>query len=253
MLKFFRKIRQQLAYDNNLSKYSRYAIGEIFLVVIGILIALQINNWNQARLENNERLKLLNALKLDLSSLQTRSSQAIIDSELQGKYLLELLDVSAGVVAIEKVDSVQFKLQNSLMNYFFDSFSTTYEQAKSSGKLSLIKNEQLLMRLSKSEENFKGLKSVESPVFNESYEAFNASVHLLERINVLSNGLIISPTPHPDIALTPETLESFLQSEANYQKLYHLYFLNTLTKLWWQSLDFSVKETIKEIEISLKS
>ncbi|MGB5172131.1 MAG: DUF6090 family protein [Eudoraea sp.] len=53
MIKFFRRIRQQLLKENNLSKYLLYAIGEIVLVVIGILIALQINNWNQ---ENKESL-----------------------------------------------------------------------------------------------------------------------------------------------------------------------------------------------------
>lgn len=49
MLPFFRKIRFQLAMDNQFFKYSRYAIGEIVLVVIGILIALAINNWNEDR------------------------------------------------------------------------------------------------------------------------------------------------------------------------------------------------------------
>jgi hypothetical protein len=47
MLRFFSKIRFQLAAENNIGKYLRYAIGEILLVVIGILIALQINNWNE--------------------------------------------------------------------------------------------------------------------------------------------------------------------------------------------------------------
>jgi len=47
MIKFFKKIRQQLLTENKLSKYLIYAIGEIILVVIGILIALQINNWNK--------------------------------------------------------------------------------------------------------------------------------------------------------------------------------------------------------------
>ena|SRR5210317_2206666 len=47
MLPFFRKIRWRLAANNQFFKYSRYAIGEIALVVIGILIALQINNWNE--------------------------------------------------------------------------------------------------------------------------------------------------------------------------------------------------------------
>ena len=46
MIKFFRKIRQQLLAENRLGKYLIYALGEIVLVVIGILIALQINNWN---------------------------------------------------------------------------------------------------------------------------------------------------------------------------------------------------------------
>jgi len=49
MIGFFRRIRKKLADDNKFLKYSRYAIGEIFLVVIGILIALQINNWNEHR------------------------------------------------------------------------------------------------------------------------------------------------------------------------------------------------------------
>ena len=49
MIKFFRKIRQRLLTENKFSKYLLYAIGEIILVVIGILIALQINNWNEGR------------------------------------------------------------------------------------------------------------------------------------------------------------------------------------------------------------
>ena len=49
MIKFFRNIRQTLIMENKTSKYLKYAIGEIVLVVIGILIALQINNWNEER------------------------------------------------------------------------------------------------------------------------------------------------------------------------------------------------------------
>ncbi|WKK66497.1 DUF6090 family protein [Lutimonas zeaxanthinifaciens] len=62
MLPFFRKIRWRLAQDNQFFKYSRYAIGEIVLVVIGILIALQINNWNEER-------KLKKSLNVYLSNL----------------------------------------------------------------------------------------------------------------------------------------------------------------------------------------
>ncbi|MFD1314284.1 DUF6090 family protein [Namhaeicola litoreus] len=73
MIKFFRKIREQLIYQNRtssktnrLSKYFLYAIGEIILVVIGILIALQINNWNEKRKENLKSKALLQEFKKDL-------------------------------------------------------------------------------------------------------------------------------------------------------------------------------------------
>jgi len=61
MIKFFRKIRQNLLSEGKTGKYFKYAIGEIILVVIGILIALQINNWNQQRiLEKQSQQVLLN-------------------------------------------------------------------------------------------------------------------------------------------------------------------------------------------------
>ncbi|MGB5171664.1 MAG: DUF6090 family protein [Eudoraea sp.] len=70
MIKFFRKIRQQLLTENKFSKYLLYAIGEIVLVVIGILIALQINNWNQKKLLVKKEIEVLktfeNQFKEDL-------------------------------------------------------------------------------------------------------------------------------------------------------------------------------------------
>ena len=50
MINFFRKIRHKLLSEDKTGKYIKYAIGEIILVVLGILIALQINNWNQSRI-----------------------------------------------------------------------------------------------------------------------------------------------------------------------------------------------------------
>ena len=52
MIKFFRKIRQKMLTENKFSKYLIYAVGEIILVVIGILIALQLNSWNDHRVRN---------------------------------------------------------------------------------------------------------------------------------------------------------------------------------------------------------
>ena len=66
MIKFFRNIRKSLLMENKTSKYFKYAIGEIFLVVIGILIALQINNWNKRNVEHSEELNYLKNLQRDL-------------------------------------------------------------------------------------------------------------------------------------------------------------------------------------------
>ncbi|MEA1787748.1 DUF6090 family protein [Arenibacter sp. GZD96] len=72
MIKFFRKIRQKMLTENKFSKYLIYAIGEIILVVIGILIALGINNWN-------EQVKLNKSITDHLEILE----QNIIEDQLQ--------------------------------------------------------------------------------------------------------------------------------------------------------------------------
>ena len=64
MIKFFRHIRRALIQKNQMGKYFKYAIGEILLVVIGILIALQINNWNENRKEK-EKLNTIYSLIID--------------------------------------------------------------------------------------------------------------------------------------------------------------------------------------------
>ncbi|WP_424262309.1 DUF6090 family protein [Eudoraea sp.] len=97
MINFYRKIRKKLANDNKPLKYMRYAVGEIVLVIIGILIALQINNWNEIEKSKSESNRLLIVLKLDLEkdiqnfkSLQTEYNdwllqiKNILDTVLDG-------------------------------------------------------------------------------------------------------------------------------------------------------------------------
>ncbi|WP_420579880.1 DUF6090 family protein [Reichenbachiella sp.] len=88
MIKFFRKIRQKLLSENNLSKYLFYVFGEIFLVVIGILIALQINNWNDERKNRNKEYKLLTEMhgnlktdSIDMAGNIARNTSVLISAE----------------------------------------------------------------------------------------------------------------------------------------------------------------------------
>ena len=76
-MKIFRNIRQKLASENKVAAYLRYAIGEIILVVIGILIALQINNWNENRKLLKQEIEIYKELKSDLLQTQKEISNTI--------------------------------------------------------------------------------------------------------------------------------------------------------------------------------
>lgn len=83
MIKFFRKIRQNLLMVNKTGKYFKYAIGEIILVVIGILIALQINNWNEGRKKSEKETILIKNIVDDLSSDTEHMNRALFELKEQ--------------------------------------------------------------------------------------------------------------------------------------------------------------------------
>jgi len=68
MIKFFRRIRQKLINERNIRSYLLYAFGEIILVMVGILLALQVNNWNENRLLKNQEKEILSDFKYSLTS-----------------------------------------------------------------------------------------------------------------------------------------------------------------------------------------
>ncbi len=80
MAKIFRNVRRQLMSENKVMAYLRYAIGEIFLVVIGILIALQVNNWNEHRKQKKQETIYLQDLSIDLKK-QIQLQNNYIDFE----------------------------------------------------------------------------------------------------------------------------------------------------------------------------
>jgi len=86
MIKFFRKIRQKLIATGNLKRYLIYAVGEIMLIMIGIILALQINNWNNERMaQNNEKILFKNItedLWSDYQTAQTLLKQAKVKQEI---------------------------------------------------------------------------------------------------------------------------------------------------------------------------
>jgi len=146
MIKFFRKIRQDLLSKGKTGKYLKYAIGEIILVVIGILLALQINTWNENRIDS-KRLNLytqslLNDLELDKKRLIEcmvfdSTKVSIIDrlSDPVQDFIEDLSDRGILTIKSIKVNNATFKtmssnndlelyqnidLQNSISKYYAD-------------------------------------------------------------------------------------------------------------------------------------
>ncbi|NER15062.1 hypothetical protein GWK08_16530 [Leptobacterium flavescens] len=91
MATFFRKIRSKLLSENKITKYLIYAVGEIFLVVIGILIAIQVNNWNENRKEVAQQQayekRLIGELRIDLSKLRSLDSTGNLKKKLIYDYI----------------------------------------------------------------------------------------------------------------------------------------------------------------------
>lgn len=142
MLKFFRKIRQKMLTENKFSKYLLYAIGEIILVVIGILIALQVNNWNENRkskLSQNKLLvKLISDLDYDISHFNEIDSNYQID-------LKEIEFVIEETLSLKnlKLDSTKQMVAGRGSTLYFKVSKSTYQEMMNTGILYQVNNENL--------------------------------------------------------------------------------------------------------------
>lgn len=142
MIKFFRTIRQKLLAENKLSRYLIYAIGEIILVVIGILIALQINNQNEAKKTREKEVGYLENVKVDLLN-------EINNNERFATYHFEKAQAAATLINGEAPQTIK-ELQTYTDNYeqvfiwiAFVPNNNTFKELLSSGNLSLIKNDSI--------------------------------------------------------------------------------------------------------------
>ena len=144
MIKFFRKIRYELMEKNKTANYLKYALGEIVLVVIGILIALQINTWNENRKLKSEELNILENFKESLKSdsiYHAESKQLNDKAKLSMDYLIEYMDKD-----LPYKDSLKYHFGNITIDWGLGYDFSTYEALKSKD-LNLITNEDLRSEL----------------------------------------------------------------------------------------------------------
>ena len=183
MIKFFRNIRQSLLMENKTGKYLKYAVGEIVLVVFGILIALQINNWNDNRKYAYDKIDFLNGIRNELE-LDSKKADTLIDiykerlsyfNMVDSTYHLHDLDI------VELADSSDVLDYEKLMYkpYPFKSNNANYQAFMTYGSTKIIKNKELLIDLQSyyaiisdfNSSRYETIKNVESKLnWNRAYE-----------------------------------------------------------------------------------
>ncbi|RLD63179.1 MAG: hypothetical protein DRI84_10005 [Bacteroidetes bacterium] len=156
MIKFFRKIRQRMLTENNFSKYLIYAIGEIILVVIGILIALSINNWNELKKEGVKEQKILASLFQDFKiNIKNLDDALKLYPEMQDRSIKVLSLVGLAKDSLKMVEPLSIIKTTYILTEIIDG---TLISVLNSDKLELIKNDSiknLLTSYPASVENFK--------------------------------------------------------------------------------------------------
>jgi len=148
MIKFFRQIRKSLLMENKTSKYLKYAIGEIVLVVIGILIALQINNWNETRKFNNLKKVYIERLIDDLKQ-DTLQVNILVDDLNKRQSIIETIIADLG-----SSNNAHYSI-SAIENYFaegwnmldFTPSASTYSDLSQTGNMNVFRNSELTNRI----------------------------------------------------------------------------------------------------------
>ena len=153
MIKFFRKIRYTLMETGKTGlpeqpvragKYLKYAIGEIVLVVIGILIALSINNWNENRKDATEEQKILINLNTEFKSNQIKLETSLSRINISLMSMDSLLHIMNKSISIDdNPKTLDRILQGSITIPKYFPSSMVLKDLESSGKLAKLKNNEL--------------------------------------------------------------------------------------------------------------
>jgi hypothetical protein len=157
---YLRKIRRDLLKEGNLRRYLTYAAGEVLIVVIGILLALYLNNWNQQRTENKLELQyyqgIKNQLNEDLTTLygEINYNQNFLNQFSFAKKLILSNDKS-------KIDTLGKITLNMIRFSDFRRKSNIYQTLVNSGEIVLINNNKITEKLQSLEENYTYINRLE--------------------------------------------------------------------------------------------
>ena len=171
MIKFFRIIRLRLLTENKFSKYLIYAIGEIVLVVIGILIALNINNWNEERQNHKEAHKILLQLKHEF---ETNNDLVEGSIEFQRRRLNAIEGFIGGFDPTKKLsaDSLKALVSDLGSDWKYEPVKNIIESVIASGKINLIKNDSVKNTI----RYWDSAINKHNDLYKRQYERFNKNI-----------------------------------------------------------------------------
>ena len=187
MIKFFRKIRQRLLTENKFSKYLIYAIGEIALVMIGILLALQVNNWNQNNQNKKQEKQILTQLLEEYkNNLNQINSKILIRDEIitSSIKLLEYSNLNSQLI---NNDSLNRYLSRTITRPTFDPELSVSNELTNSGKLYLLSNSELRKKISAFSSSLNELREEEIIIVNwveERFYPFLIEHYQIGRLNI---------------------------------------------------------------------
>ena len=178
MLAFFRRIRQALLNDGAVPKYLLYALGEIALVVIGILIALQINGWNEWRKDRESERIYLQSLSKELNSnFQLLENHILFDSN-QYRRANMVLDYFTNDLSNDPLVEVLVSLEFTGWIFPVIYEQNVWNEMQNTGNIILIRNQKLKEVLTAIYQNFKFYKEleVEFQSYNLGYRRLTGDV-----------------------------------------------------------------------------
>ena len=174
MIKFFHNIRKTLLGEGKTTNYLKYAIGEIILVVIGILIALQVNNWNEQRKQREKELHYLTNLKTDLILNIAEIEKYIASRKSQTESAKIILDYFENKKPLDDLDDFNMHAVNVYTWQKFFQIDNTFQELTNSGNLSIISNDSIKNGLLNLETAYKKLK------YEEDHFRYDSEVMLYE-------------------------------------------------------------------------
>lgn len=143
---------QQLS-NKKLSKYLLYAVGEIFLVVIGILIALQINNWNNEQLERNKEMKTYQAIRQQIDEDRAELVDMKAFNEIKMRELFKANEIISAKNTMA-IDTLAYLIMMMSIYSDFRGNGNIYETLVNSGDIQLIRNLEIPVNIKKLENTY---------------------------------------------------------------------------------------------------